>query len=79
MATTGLQLGADGTFKRVELKASPDITCTPGEVFGLGVEVCVPVWGFALGSGVQCRGQDATRAYGALMPLWSGHRHACHG
>eukprot|EP00971_Amphidinium_carterae_P327927 6459528-Amphidinium_carterae.2 len=25
MATTGLQLGADGTFKRVELKAPPDI------------------------------------------------------
>eukprot|EP00971_Amphidinium_carterae_P279301 5544777-Amphidinium_carterae.1 len=25
MATTGLQLGADGTFKRVELKAPPDV------------------------------------------------------
>eukprot|EP00971_Amphidinium_carterae_P258277 5126700-Amphidinium_carterae.1 len=25
MATTGLQLGADGTFRRVELKAPPDV------------------------------------------------------
>eukprot|EP00971_Amphidinium_carterae_P127143 2519150-Amphidinium_carterae.1 len=25
MATTGLQLGADGRFRRVELKAPPDV------------------------------------------------------